>query len=302
MVKLKSDVSAHSSDARNHLDHLSITNGACGIPMVGAPQTGIAVSRHRRRRLCSNLALLLQGYMQKARVFVKPGILISLLRGCAHANAAFQNYIRHAGVMVSNLSPLSDDFSGPTDPSPQLKSLDDLETVISESPPWLGPSPSATLKISYVAGQQKGKYRLWCQVPPRIYKATIYRHKTSEHKLVTIGLEFYHDFGSALLGFRTLWTEHSKEVEFDEGEKIIGVRFERDNRFIQVPLAPPSHFTLPIYLLTPPQKALFQIYQKSDKKSKISIILLVLRIILMSSHLASRLIAATMKNLQLSFL
>lgn len=175
--------------------------------------------------------------------------------------------------MISNSYPLPDDFSGLIDPSSQSESLDDLEIVSSESPPWLGPSPSATLKISHVVGQQKGKYRLWCQVPPRVYKATIYRHKTSEHKLVTIGLEFYHDVGSTLLGFRTLWTEHSKEVEFDEGEKIIGVRFERDNRFIQVPLSSHSSsmtYTLPIY---PSKKPLvFLEYTKIRQKAKVLIL------------------------------
>lgn len=202
--------------------------------MVEAPQTGAVVSRSRPPRFCLHLVLLLQVSSRKAQMLVAFDIGICVSYRCGTLIWDSQTYIRRAGVLISNVCPLPDDISGPKDPSFQPEPINNIEVAISEPPPWLGPSPCARLGISSVAGQPKGKYRLWCEVLPGVSKATIYRHKTSEHKIVTIGLEFYHDLGSDLLGFRSLWTEHSREVEFEEGEKVVGFRFERDDHLIQV--------------------------------------------------------------------
>lgn len=148
-----------------------------------------------------------------------------------HANIHPQTFIRRAGVLISKCNPLPDNVPPPP------KSL---EEVVCESP-WLGPSPPESFKISAVAGQQTGKYRLWCYIPSGAFSAKIYRHKTSDHRLVTVGLEFFSDLENGsernfLLGFRSLWTEYAKEVVFEDNEQITGVSFESDNHTVQVPL------------------------------------------------------------------
>ena len=77
-------------------------------------------------------------------------------------------------------------------------------------------------------------------------RVKIYRHKTSDHKIVAVGLELYSDHevpseSNYVLGFRSLWTEHAKDVVFSGDEKITGVSFERNDRTIQVALTPSSN-------------------------------------------------------------
>lgn len=161
-----------------------------------------------------------------------------------HTNTSLQIFTRRAGVLVSSRNPL------PYNLPPPAKSLN----IERSGSSWLGHSPGEKYKISTVAGQAKG-YRLWCSFPSSVSRARIYRHTTPEHKLVVVGLEFFCDSGqqstyTSVLGFRSLWTEHAKDIEFESGEKITGVSFERNSLSIQVP-SPLPRIVSKIKSLTP---------------------------------------------------
>ena len=121
-------------------------------------------------------------------------------------------------MLVSSSKPLGNDVGQFGDESQVIQETDSsVEDSTNLNPvSWLGTLPPRTghnFSISkQLAGHNHGTYRMWCKPPSPTAKVLVYRHLL-DHGAVVVGVEFYgmprdgKQPPSALLGFRTLWTE-----------------------------------------------------------------------------------------------
>ena len=135
-------------------------------------------------------------------------------------------HVRRAGALVSDQHGLPGNvehfFSRQLSETPDLVAEEPPTDQIDGSIPYLGAPPPASFTVLPTSGRAGGTYRIWCPAPSSLCKIITYHHYTRGEPVV-IGMEFISRDGdnmSTLLGHRSLWMEHTIEMDVGEGDQV----------------------------------------------------------------------------------
>ena len=96
---------------------------------------------------------------------------------------------------------------------------------------WLAKPPPVNLERGSLLGHElkPHEYHMWSHTPNQPFKIVVYRH-ASPHGIVVVGIEFFTysvaadpEPASTLLGFRSLWMEHTITLALQEDQKVTGI-------------------------------------------------------------------------------